>query len=80
MQDFTDQISAIAGDSTKRRAICESTSSRCANLSSRQRRRASTFGTIKRRRKVTSELSAVNEDLELYDRLEGRSTISRRST
>jgi len=70
MQDFTDQISAIAA-----RLYEASGYLRIDELKMRQPQleaeasRPDLWDDQEKARKVTSELSAVNEDLELYDRL-----------
>jgi len=72
MQDFTDQISAIAA-----RLHEASGYLRIDELKMRQPQleaeasRPDLWDDQEKARKVTSELSAVNEDLELYDRLRG---------
>ena len=72
MQDFTDQISAIAA-----RLDWASGYLRIDELKMRQPQveaeasRPDLWDDQEKARKVTSELSAVNEDLELYDRLRG---------
>lgn len=72
MQDFTDQISAIAA-----RLDEASSYLRIDELKMRQPQleaeasRPDLWDDQEKARKVTSELSAVNEDLELYDRLRG---------
>ncbi|MEC7672622.1 MAG: peptide chain release factor 2 [Actinomycetota bacterium] len=72
MQDFTDQISAIAARLDEASGYL-----RIGELKMRQPQleaeasRPDLWDDQEKARKVTSELSAVNEDLELYDRLEG---------
>ena len=72
MQDFTDQISAIAARLDEASGYL-----RIGELKMRQPQleaeasRPDLWDDQKKARKVTSELSAVNEDLELYDRLQG---------
>ena len=72
MQDFTDQISAIAARLDEASGYL-----RIGELKMRQPQleaeasRPDLWDDQEKARKVTSELSAVNEDLELYDRLQG---------
>lgn len=72
MQDFTDQISAIAARLDEASGYL-----RIGELKMRQPQleaeasRPDLWDDQEKARKVTSELSAVNEDLELYDRLKG---------
>ena len=72
MQDFTDQISAIVARLDEASGYL-----RIGELKMRQPQleaeasRPDLWDDQEKARKVTSELSAVNEDLELYDRLEG---------
>ena len=72
MQDFTDQISAIAARLDEASGYL-----RIGELKMRQPQleaeasRPDLWDDREKARKVTSELSAVNEDLELYDRLQG---------
>lgn len=72
MQDFTDQISAIAARLDEASGYL-----RIGELKMRQPQleaeasRPDLWDDQEKARKVTSELSTVNEDLELYDRLQG---------
>lgn len=72
MQDFTDQISAIAARLDEASGYL-----RIGELKMRQPQleaeasRPDLWDDQEKARKVTAELSAVNEDLELYDRLQG---------
>lgn len=72
MQDFTDQISAIAARLDEASGYL-----RIGELKMRQPQleaealRPDLWDDQEKALKVTSELSAVNEDLELYDRLQG---------
>jgi peptide chain release factor 2 len=72
MQDFTDQISAIAArlDEASGYLRIDELKMRQPQLEA-EASRPDLWDDQERARKVTSELSAVNEDLELYDRLRG---------
>ena len=72
MQDFTDQISAIAArlDEASGYLRIDELKMRQPQLEA-EASRPDLWDDQEKARKVTSELSAVNEDLELYDRLEG---------
>ena len=72
MQDFTDQISAIAArlDEALGYLRIDELKMRQPQLEA-EASRPDLWDDQEKARKVTSELSAVNEDLELYDRLEG---------
>ena len=70
MQDFTDQISAIAArlDEASGYLRIDELKMRQPQLEA-EASRPDLWDDQEKARKVTSELSAVNEDLELYDRL-----------
>ncbi len=72
MQDFTDQISAIAArlDEASGYLRIDELKMRQPQLEA-EASRPDLWDDQEKARKVTSELSAVNEDLELYDRLRG---------
>ena len=72
MQDFTDQISAIAArlDEASGYLRIDELKMRQPQLEA-EASRPNLWDDQEKARKVTSELSAVNEDLELYDRLRG---------
>ena len=72
MQDFTDQISAIAArlDEASGYLRIDELKMRQPQLEA-EASRPDLWDDQEKARKVTSELSAVNEDLELYDRLQG---------
>ena len=72
MQDFTDQISAIATrlDEASGYLRIDELKMRQPQLEA-EASRPDLWDDQEKARKVTSELSAVNEDLELYDRLRG---------
>ena len=72
MQDFTDQISAIAArlDEASGYLRIDELKIRQPQLEA-EASRPDLWDDQEKARKVTSELSAVNEDLELYDRLRG---------
>lgn len=72
MQDFTDQISAIAArlDEASGYLRIDELKMRQPQLEA-EASRPDLWDDKEKARKVTSELSAVNEDLELYDRLRG---------
>ena len=72
MQDFTDQISAIAArlDEASGYLRIDELKMRQPQLEA-EASRPDLWDDQEKARKVTSELSAVNEDLELYDRLWG---------
>ncbi|MEC8070521.1 MAG: peptide chain release factor 2 [Actinomycetota bacterium] len=72
MQDFTDQISAIAArlDEAFGYLRIDELKMRQPQLEA-EASRPDLWDDQEKARKVTSELSAVNEDLELYDRLQG---------
>ena len=72
MQDFTDQTSAIAArlDEASGYLRIDELKMRQPQLEA-EASRPDLWDDQERARKVTSELSAVNEDLELYDRLRG---------
>ena len=72
MQDFTDQISAIAArlDEASGYLRIDELKMRQPQLEA-EAARPDLWDDQEKARKVTSELSAVNEDLELYDRLQG---------
>ncbi len=72
MQDFTDQISAIAArlDEALGYLRIDELKMRQPQLEA-EASRPDLWDDQEKARKVTSELSAVNEDLELYDRLRG---------
>ena len=78
MQDFTDQISAIAArlDEASGYLRIDELKMRQPQLEA-EASRPDLWDDQEKARKVTSELSAVNEDLELYDRLEGGGRRSR---
>ena len=71
MQDFTDQISAIAArlDEASGYLRIDELKMRQPQLEA-EASRPDLWDDQEKARKVTSELSAVNEDLELYDRLQ----------
>ncbi len=72
MQDFTDQISAIAArlDEASGYLRIDELKMRQPQLEA-EASRPDLWDDQEKARKVTSELSSVNEDLELYDRLRG---------
>ena len=72
MQDFTDQISAIAArlDEASGYLRIDELKMRQPQLEA-EASRPDLWDDQEKARKVTSELSAVNEDLELFDRLQG---------
>ena len=72
MQDFNDQISAIAArlDEASGYLRIDELKMRQPQLEA-EASRPDLWDDQEKARKVTSELSAVNEDLELYDRLQG---------
>ena len=72
MQDFTDQISAIATrlDEASGYLRIDELKMRQPQLEA-EASRPDLWDDQEKARKVTSELSALNEDLELYDRLRG---------
>ena len=72
MQDFTDQISAITArlDEASGYLRIDELKMRQPQLEA-EASRPDLWDDQEKARKVTSELSAVNEDLELYDRLQG---------
>ena len=72
MHDFTDQISAIAArlDEASGYLRIDELKMRQPQLEA-EASRPDLWDDQEKARKVTSELSAVNEDLELYDRLQG---------
>ena len=72
MQDFTDQISAIAArlDEASGYLRIDELKMRQPQLET-EASRPDLWEDQEKARKVTSELSAVNEDLELYDHLQG---------